>query len=218
MDAFIRWSGLGFVASGVLVLPVAWHPDIFDTGFAAAARETLWGPGHAAGLAVVALSLLGLAGWGARLGSRAGRLGAAGAVFTVVGLVVTAGLAAVEAFVFPVLAIEEPALLDLDGPLLGSLAIRAVGGLALLWFVGLACVGVASERSGVLPRGPGWLLAVGAVSFAAFEGPFVPVLGQLSVVLFAAAQMWFGIAVAAGRTHSGPAVEPPHGERAISRP
>jgi hypothetical protein len=196
VDTFVRWSGLGLVASGVLTLPVVWHPDIFDTGFAAAARGDFWGPGHAAGLAVVVLTLLALAGWGAVHGRRAGRLGAVGAVLAVVGLVATAGLASVEAFVMPVLAREEPALLDLDGPLLGSAAVRAVGGLALLWLVGLACVGVATERAGVLPRGPGWLLAAGAVSIAAFEGPFVPVLGQLSVVAFAAGQAWFGVALA----------------------
>jgi hypothetical protein len=196
VDTFIRWSGLGLVASGALTLPVVWHPDIFDTGFATASRGAFWGPGHAAGLLVVILFLLALAGWGAAHGRRVGPLGAVGAVLTVVGLVATAGLASVEAFVFPVLARESPALLDLDGPLLGSAAVRAVGGLALLWFVGLACVGIASERAGVLPRGRGWLLAAGAVSFAAFEGPFVPVLGPLSVVLFAAAQAWFGIALA----------------------
>jgi hypothetical protein len=195
VETFIRWSGLGLVASGVLTLPVLWHPDIFDTGFAQAARAPFWGPGHAAGLLIVALTLLALAGWGARLGPRVGRLGVVGAVLAVAGLVVTAGLSAVEAFVFPVLAREDPALLALDGPLLGSTAIRAVGGLALLWFVGLALVGVASERAGVLPRGPGWALAAGAVAFAAFEGPFVPVLGPLSVILFAAAQAWFGLSL-----------------------
>jgi hypothetical protein len=200
VDTFIRWSGLGLVASGLLTLPVMWHPDIFDVGFAEASRASFWGPGHAAGLLVVVLTLLALAGWAARLGPRVGRLGAVGAVLAVVGLVVTAGLSAVEAFVFPVLAREEPALLDLDGPLLGSLAIRGVGGLALLWFVGLALVGVASERSGVLPRGTGWGLAAGAAAFAAFEGPFVPVLGPLSVILFAAAQAWFGLGLASSRS------------------
>jgi hypothetical protein len=200
VDTFIRWSGLGLVASGLLTLPVIWHPDIFDTGFAEAARTAFWGPGHAAGLLVVALTLLALAGWGARLGSRAGRLGAVGAVFAVAGLVVTAGLSAVEAFVFPVLAREDAALLDLDGPLLGSMTIRVVGGLALLWFVGLALVGVATERAEVLTRGTGWALAAGALAFAAFEGPFIPVLGPLSVLVFAGAQAWFGLSLTSSRT------------------
>jgi hypothetical protein len=36
-------------------------------------------------------------------------------------------------------------------------------------------------------------LAGGALGFAAFEGPFVPVLGQLAVVLLAGAQIWLGV-------------------------
>ncbi|TFV83382.1 hypothetical protein [Blastococcus sp. CT_GayMR16] len=200
MDTFIRWSGYGLVASGLLTLPVAWHPDVFDIGFAEAARGSFWGAGHAAGLLVAVLSLLALAAWAALHGPRMGRLGAVGAVLTVVGLVVTAALATVESLAFPVLAEEDPALLEIDGPLLGSVAFRAVAGLALLWFIGLACVGVATERAGVLPRGAGWLLAIGAVSFAAFEGPFVPVLGQASVVGFAVAQAWFGLALVSART------------------
>ena len=195
MDTFVRWSGAGLVLAGVLVLPVVGHPDIFETGFVEASRGAFWAPGHAAGLLVAVLSLLGLAGLAARHGERLGRLGAVGAVLTVAGLVMTASLAALEAFAFPVLAEEAPALLDLDGPLLGSVTVRAAGGLALLWLVGLAVVGVAVERAGVLPRGAGALLAVAAVAFAAFEGPFVPVLGPLSVLLFAAAHGWVGWAL-----------------------
>jgi hypothetical protein len=209
VDTFIRWSGFGLVASGLLTLPVVWHPNIFDTGFAGPAEEPFWAFGHAAGLLVVVLTLLALAGWCARLGPGVGRLGAVGGVLAVVGLVVTAALAAVEAFVFPVLARESPDLLDLDGPLLGSAALRGVGGVALLWFAGLACVGVATERSGVMGKGPGWLLAVGAVSFAAFEGPFVPVLGSLAVLLFAGAQAWFGIALASATSTAAAAERQP---------
>jgi hypothetical protein len=195
-----RWSGACFVAAGLLVLPVVAHPDVFETGFAAASLEPYWTPLHAAGLLVPVLTILGLGGLAARHGAPLGAVGVLGMVLTVVGLVATTALSAVEAFVFPVLARVDPALLELDGPLLGSPAVRAVGGLALLWFVGLALVGVAAERSGALPRGAGALLAVSAVGFAAFEGPFVPVLGQLSVVLFAAAYVWVGWALATDRT------------------
>jgi hypothetical protein len=134
-------------------------------------------------------------------------------VVTVVGLVVAAALAALEAFAFPVLARESPALLDIDGPLLGSVWVRAMGGLALLWFVGLALLGAAIERAGVLPRGAGALLAVAAVAFAAFEGPFVPVLGQLSVVLFAAAHGWVGWALFSDRTRGERQADGSSGER-----
>jgi hypothetical protein len=200
VDTFVRWSGAGLILAGLLILPVVGHPDIFETGFAEPSRSAFWMPGHLAGLLVAVLSVLGLAGLAARYATRLGRLGAVGAVLTVVGLVATASLAAVEAFAFPVLADEDPALLDIDGPLLGSVTFRAVGGLALLWFVGLALVGFAVERARVLPRGAGALLAVAAVAFAAFEGPFVPVLGQLSVVVFAAAYGWVGWALFGNRT------------------
>jgi hypothetical protein len=203
VDTFIRWSGLGLVGAGVLTLSALWHPDIFETGLVAVSAEPSWVLGHVAGMLVVVLTLLAVAGCAARLGPAVGRLGAVGAVLAVVGLVATAGLMAIEAFAFPVLAREAPALLDLDGPLLGTAAIRAVGGLALLWFVGLCCVGVATERAGVLPRGPGWLMAVGVVAFAAFEGPFVPVLGPVSVVVFAAGQAWFGLSLATARSSAG---------------
>jgi hypothetical protein len=199
VDTFVRWSGIGLMVSGLLILPVVVHPDIFETGFAEASRDPLWAPGHAAGLLVVVLSLFGLAGLAARHGARLGRLGVVGTILTAVGLVATTALAALEAFAFPVLAREAPTLLDLDGPLLGSAAVRVVGGLALLWFVGLAVLGTAIERAGVLPRGAGALLAVAAVAFAAFEGPFVPVLGQLSVVVFAAAYGWVGWALCSDR-------------------
>jgi hypothetical protein len=203
VDTFVRWSGIGLIVSGLLILPVVVHPDIFETGFVEASRDPLWAPGHAAGLLVAALTLFGLAGVAARHGTRLGRLGAVGTLLTVVGLVATTALAALEAFAFPVLARDAPALLDIDGPLLGSPTIRAVGGLALLWFVGLALLGAAIERAGVLPRGAGALLAVAAVAFAAFEGPFVPVLGQLSVLLFAAGYGWLGWALFSDRPARG---------------
>jgi hypothetical protein len=60
-----------------------------------------------------------------------------------------------------------------------------LAGTAVLWFLGEAVVGVAVARAGVLPRLPALLLVAGALGFATFEGPFVPVLGQLAVVLFA---------------------------------
>ncbi|MCW2635086.1 MAG: hypothetical protein JWQ99_1453 [Blastococcus sp.] len=202
MQTFVRWSGYALIAAGLLTLAVLAHPDIFAEGFAGPSLTWFWSVGHTAGLLLVALSLLGLAGLAALHGPRLGRLGALGLVLAVVGLVASAGLLAVEALAFPVLARAAPALLDIDGPLAGDATFRAVGAVALLWFVGEALVGVAVEHAGVLVRGTGWLLTVGALCFAAFEGPFVPVFGALSVVVFALAQGWLGAGVvrAAGQT------------------
>ena len=195
MDTFVRWSGYALIAAGLMTLPVLWHPDIFAEGFAEASLSWFWAVGHAAGMALAPLTIVGLAGLAARHGPRLGRLGAAGLVLTLLGSVAAAGLLAVEAFAFPVMARADPALLDLDGPLAGDPFFRAAGGRARLWFIGEALVGAAVERAGVLPRGTGWLLTAGALSFAAFEGPFVPVLGPISVVIFAGAQAWLGWAL-----------------------
>jgi len=191
----VPWSGLSLAAAGVLIAGTVAHPDIFETGFAAAARQSFWAPWHAAWLVSTVLSLFGLAGLYACQAGRLGTLGLAGLALAVPGLVLAACAAYVEAFVMPALARAEPGLLDWDGPLLTSPAIRLSGGLALMWLVGMALVGVATWRADVLPRGAAATLAAGAVTFGAFEGPFVPVLGVVSVVVFAAGHVWLGLAM-----------------------
>jgi hypothetical protein len=193
MDTFVRWGGRCWVAAGVLLLAELAHPDALGIGFAASSRQPLWPALHVAWVLAAVLTLFGLAGLMARYGAALGRLGVAGAVLSVPGLVVAAGLFLTEAFVFPVLARENPALLDLDGVLLGSPALRLAGGLAGLWFLGLVLIGVAVERARVLPRSTGMLLAVATVLFAALEGPFLPVAGDLAVGAFSAAQIWLGV-------------------------
>jgi hypothetical protein len=117
MGAPVRWAGLCFVGAGLLTLPAVAHPDILELGLAAASRAPLWTLTHAAGLALVVLSFGGIAGLALVHRGRWGRLGDVGVALTVVGLVATAGLTAIQAFVFPVLARTEPALLDFDGPI-----------------------------------------------------------------------------------------------------
>jgi hypothetical protein len=192
----VRWSGVCLALAGVLTLPAVTHPDILEIGLAEASLTPLWTVVHTLGFAVVALSLAGIAGVALLHRGRWGRLGAVAVTLTGTGLVGTAGLAAIEAFTFPAVARADPALLDFDGPIVGTAAFWTLGGLAGLWLAGQALIGVAVARAGVLPRAPAVLLAVGALAFAAFEGPFVPVLGQLSVVLFAVAQIWFGVVLA----------------------
>jgi hypothetical protein len=195
MDTFGRWAGGCWFAAGVLLLAELAHPDALGIGFAASARQPLWPAVHVAWTLVIVLTLFGLAGLMARYGTVLGRLGIVGAVLAVPGLVVAGGLFLTEAFVFPVLARKDPGLLDLDGSFLGSPAFRLAAGGAGLWFLGLVLVGFAVERARVLPRGTGLALAVAAVLFAALEGPFVPVAGDLAVVVLSAAHIWLGAAL-----------------------
>jgi hypothetical protein len=198
VDTLARWAGGCWIAAGVLVLAELAHPDALGIGFAASSLQALWPALHVAWVLAMLLTLFGLAGLAGCYWEALGRVGRAGVVLAVPGLLVAAGLFLTEAFVFPVLAREDPALLDLDGPLLGSLALRLTGGLAGLWSIGLVMVGIGIERAGVLRRGTGMLLAVATVLFVALEGPFLPVLGDIAVVLFAAAQIWLGRALLTG--------------------
>ncbi|MGZ4567672.1 MAG: hypothetical protein ACXVFZ_12850 [Blastococcus sp.] len=196
MQTLVRWTGGCWVAAGVLTLAELAHPDVLTIGFAVGSRQALWPAVHVAWVLVALLMLFGLAGVAARFGTALGRLGAAGFVLAGIGLVVAAGLFLAEALLFPVVAREAPALLGFHGALGGSRALWAAGGLAGLWFVGLVLVGVAVDRAHLLPRRAGMLLAAATALFALCEGPFVPVLGKVSVVLLAAAQVWFGLAFA----------------------
>jgi len=198
-----RWPGLCLIGAGALTLPTVTHPDILEVGLADASLTSWWTAVHAAGLVVVVLFLAGVAGLALLHRGRWGRLGTVAVPVTAVGLVATAALSGIEAFAFPAVARAEPGLLEFDGPIAGTAGFWILGGLAALWLLGSALLGVAVARAGVLPRAPALLLAAGALGFAAFEGPFVPVLGPLAVVVFAAGQVWLGAALAGAGSGAG---------------
>lgn len=110
------------------------------------------------------------------------------------GIVVGAGpfLTEALALALPVLARQDVALLDLDGPLLASTPFRVAGGVISLWLVGLVIAGVAVEWARVLPRGIGMLLAVATAQTAAFAVASVPVAGKIAALIFSGAHAWLG--------------------------
>ena len=210
-----RWSGGCLMVAGLLLLSTAPHPDVFETTFAEAALGTpFWVAMHAALLLSAFLSLLGLFGLYGLHGARLGRLGAVGFALAVTGLVVAACVFYFEAFLLPVVARHDPALLAWDGPIIASWGFR-LSALAGLWLVGMVMLGFALSRSGVIPRAAALTLAVSAAAFALLEGPFVPVVGPLSTVAFAAGYVWVGAALWAGATGQagnaarGPRRDPP---------
>lgn len=187
------------MVAGVLIIPVVGHPDIFEATLAHAALSTsLWVPMHAGLVVAVILSLIGLLGLYAGHADRLGRVGAVGFALAVPGLVLAACAFYWEAFLLPVIARHAPETFAWNGPVVGSWAVVASGSLAVLWFIGLALLGLALWRSGLVPAGAALTLAVGAVAFALLAGPFVPVLGPLSVVTFTAGHVWVGAALRAG--------------------
>jgi hypothetical protein len=198
-----RWSGGCWVAAGLLLLIGLFHPDVSETTFAGAALDTsLWVPMHAAAVVAVVLTLVGLLGLYARRADRLGRLGAVGFALAVPGLVMTACVGYAEAFLLPVIAADTPEVFAWDGPVVSSWAVRVTTGLALLWLIGLCLLGLALWRSRLVPRSAALTLAISAVAFIVFAGPFVFVLGPLSTLAFATGYVLVGVALWTGATTS----------------
>ena len=205
-----RWSGGCWVGAGLLLMIGVAHPNVFETTFADAALDTpLWVPMHAAATLAAILSLFGLTGLYATRAKQLGRLGAVGFALTVPGLVMTACVAYAEAFLLPVIAADTPEVFGWDGPVMTSRAVRVTTGLALLWLVGLFLLGLALLRSGIVPRPAAATLIGSTLAFIVFAGPFVPVLGPVSTLAFAAAYVSVGAALWTGATARARTAQPP---------
>ena len=119
------------------------------------------------------LAILGVFALGAYLATgRAGRLGLAAMVMTVVGQALGLTIGGVSTFAAPeegqvhLAGIAEYARLNEQQPMLADTALMATFALAiLLMFVGSVLLGVAVWRSGVLPRWAGAVWAASAVVF-----------------------------------------------------
>ena len=193
-----RWSGGCLIVAGLLLLPVALHPDVFESTFAHVALDSaLWVPMHAALVVAMILSLVGLLGLYGRHAGELGRLGAVGFGMAVTGMVVAACAFFWEAFLLPPIAREAPGLLAWDGPVVTDWGVRA-SALGGLWVIGLAVLGVPLARNRVVPRAAALTLTLSALAFAVLAGPFVPVLGPLSTLAFAGGYAWVGAALWAG--------------------
>lgn len=188
-----RAAAIGLGLAGVsLVASISLHPTILEGDVAHVVLHTdAWVLIHWLIAGTVLLSC-----WALRItvALHQHRVGVAGRVIAVVSTVGSAVMAAgmvLEALIFPAIARHAPELLDLDGPLLGSLALRAAGGLGAGYLIGLGALGVVLARSQVWGR-LGWVLAASTVAFTGLAGMFVPVFGLLSSVGLAAAFAWWG--------------------------
>lgn len=186
-DAF-RWGGASIAAGAVLVglFPLL-HPAHDAAGYAGAA----WAPIHLLPHVGFILIMAGLPRLVLAHGSRSLRLGAAVAY---VGMALTLGQAMVEAFVFPIWAVESPHRLTSPPPI-GAGLFMAVGTLALVG--GIVVLGVAVARSETLPTRAGILMAMGAPAFAlggaalGLEAVFVT-----GGVVLGGGLLWLGLALA----------------------
>lgn len=181
---------LGF--SGVAwAVATSFHPSIFGTDVAGVVRDTAaWEQLHLIVMAGSIAAIVGAAGIVAAHERRLGPCGDAALGLTVIGASVTAAIMFTEAFAFPALADRAPELLELDGPLVGSPAVRLTVAMAGGWPAGLVVLGVLAARSDLAPRAGRWLV-IATVGFVVLGGPFVPVVGLLAAYGSAAVHLWW---------------------------
>ncbi|TQJ40038.1 hypothetical protein FBY33_2078 [Arthrobacter sp. SLBN-112] len=189
----LRVSAVSMAVSGLLVAATTpLHPDILTNPLSESVGETpLWTAIHICMLVSVALAFVGACGISASYGRRLGRWGQAALAVSFIGTLGGSAVMGLEAVVFPILAVNAPELLSLNGPLLTSPAMIVVGALILGWPLGLSILGVTAAGARVFPRAAGILLAIAAPAFVALAGPFLPVLGVLSGLTLGAAQLWW---------------------------
>lgn len=150
-----RWSGGALVAALPLQLAgFLLHPPSEQVEHI---TSSMYGPAHVVLFASWVLIMVGLPGLYARQANRAGRLGLAGFVITMVAIAYHLYLTLYEGFAVPVMA-DDPAtraLLGPDQPLAHGAG--ALGPVAFLLMVGFPVLGLATLRARVLPRATGWL-------------------------------------------------------------
>lgn len=188
----LRASAVALGVSGAAwAIGTPLHPTIFDGDVAGVVHRTeSWQLIH---LLVMTGSVAAIFGVTGIVASHQGRLGRRGQVVlavTVVGAVVMAAAMFMEAFAFPVLAVHAPHLLELDGPLLGSILVRGVVAVGGAYSMGLIALGVLTARSDVAPAA-GRALTATTAAFVILGLPFVPVAGLLATWAFALTHLWW---------------------------
>jgi hypothetical protein len=213
----LRWAAVAFGLSGLAwAVATSLHPNIFVGDLAETVRHThSWQAIHLLVMAGCILAIVGSAGIVALHDSGFGRPGRWTLAGIVVGAVVTASLMFTEAFAFPLIAEEAPHLLELDGPLLGSLPLRALLVVAGAYPIGLAVLGLLATRAGVAPSA-GRGLVVAVVGYLVLAGPFLPVVGVAASWALAAAHLWW--AVVLWNAGAASAVDPEPSGPAMARP
>lgn len=189
-DAF-RWGGASIAVGAVLVglFPLL-HPAHDAAGYAGAG----WAPIHLLPHVGFILIMAGLPRLVLAHGREGGRSLRVGAAVAYVGMALTLGQAMVEAFVFPIWAVESPDRLT-GPPPSGAGLFMAAGMLALVG--GIMVLGVAVARSETLPTRAGILMAMGAPAFAlggaalGLEAVFVT-----GGVVLGGGLLWLGLALA----------------------
>ncbi len=175
--SLLRLAGLcAIVAGSCYVLVGVFHPP----NLASSVTSTRWQIVHVLACAVSFFGVLGMAGLYARQAVKSGWLGLTGYLLFSLWLVLIMGFSFVEAFVLPRVAATNPSFVQSwMGMFTGPKGTFDMGVLPTVWtltapiyILGGLLFGVATFRSGILPRWAGVLFAAGTV--------LAPLASQLS--------------------------------------
>ncbi|WP_455382289.1 hypothetical protein [Salinispira pacifica] len=176
-----------------LLLGLTLLPGGSGRSFAAMVLTPGWVPINVIGLVATLLLAIGLSGFLARQAERPGTLGFLGAIVSIAGVVLFGALQFDETFVWPLLAVHAPQLMEPGGPMFTNgpfLSVYLIMG--VLFAGGFVLLAVHLIRLKSHPLVLELLLLVGAVLFAG--GTLVPVFVRtVGVLLLGASLMWWGL-------------------------
>jgi hypothetical protein len=200
-EKIIRWSGFALALGGTLAA-LFWilHPEesILLTDPASYQAE------HILDFAGLMLFIPGLIGLYARIVNRAGWLGLAGFLLTLLPMFVLMGISVVDMIIWPSIAQIQPDLiLNAEGEFLQTsgpfgATISLIVPFSMIGAVGFILFGIAIWRSNVLPRWAGLLLASAGPLYVIGPG-FVPhdmlLLNLLVYAPIAIVSLWLGFSM-----------------------
>jgi hypothetical protein len=210
----IRWAGLAAMSSGILFIVIQTiHPlDVLSS-----VTTSQWATAHYVGVTMCFLGLLGMAGLYARQVESAGWLGLVGYLLLSLFYALTLAFQFAEAFISPLLVTTAPTFVEgLLGMANGHPTEMNLGALPTIYsltgFVGYVLggllFGIATFRTGILPRWAAGLLAFAAVSPLLLASLLPHPLDRILAVPMGLALAWLGYALWSERREQASEPEP----------
>jgi hypothetical protein len=195
----IRWSGVAAMISGFLYVAIQ---PIHPADILSSVTTSPWAIVHYLSLTMDFLGLLGVAGVYARQVNKAGWLGLTGYLLFSLFYALSLAFHFLEAFISPALTMEAPKFVaGLLGMVTGTASEVSLGSIPIVYglfgvayLLGGMLFGIATFRTGILPRWAGGMLAAGAALTLA--GAVVPhPFDRIFAVPVGLALAWLGYAL-----------------------
>lgn len=173
MTPFIRVAAICSVASGGLLLAFWYLFAILlpyrklSGSLSILVLNRHWTMVNALGVCGALLGLLGVTGAFVSQIGAIGPLGLAGYLVAVIGTAALLATLVWDTVLWPILARQDPSLLDFTGPIYSSKTFLPFFiSAGVIYAIGYVLFGVATARAAVLPSAAGILIAIGAPLFA----------------------------------------------------